>query len=204
MRFAVHRQWLALPDTALYYLYPIKAIAVGLLLYKYMDQYHELQIKDLRKLKISAAVCGVGLLTFIMWISADWMLPLTAPPSGFDPTRLPEGAIRILMTATRVAGAVIVVPLMEELFWRSFFLRYLIDADFESVPIGRFTLSSFLISTVLFGLEHHLFIAGMIAGAVYSVILYKTRSLSQCVLAHAATNLALACYVLYTGRWYFW
>lgn len=204
LRFAVHRQWLALPDSTLYYLYPLKTISVGLLLYKFKDQYHELRLKDLQQLKTSTAVCGLGLLTFIMWISTDWMLPLTGPPSGFNPTILPEGAPRGLMTATRVAGAVLIVPLMEELFWRSFLLRYLVDVDFESVPMGRFTWSSFLISTVLFGLEHHLFIAGMIAGAIYSITLYTTRSLAQCVLAHAVTNLALACYVLYTGRWYFW
>jgi len=204
LRFAAQRQWFAMPDTTLNYLYPLKALSVGLLLYKYKDQYYELRLKDLQKLKTSVAICGVGLLIFVMWISADWMLSLTGPPSGFNPTLLPEGPIRGLMTAIRVAGAVLIVPLMEELFWRSFLLRYLIDADFESIPIGGFTWSSFLISTVLFGLEHHLFIAGMIAGAIYSVILYTTRSLAQCVFAHAVTNLALACYVLYTGKWYFW
>ncbi|BCO11434.1 Abortive infection protein [Citrifermentans bremense] len=93
---------------------------------------------------------------------------------------------------------------MEEIFWRSFLLRYLVDTDFESIPIGSFTWSSFIISTVLFGLEHHFFVAGMIAGVIYSLIVYKTRSIVQCVLAHAITNLALACYVLYTGKWYFW
>jgi len=204
LRFSTHRQWLTLPDSMLYYLYPLKAVSVGLLLYKYKDQYKELRLKDLLRLKTSAAVCGLGLVTFVIWISVDWMLSLTAPTSGFNPTLLPQGPVRGLMTTTRVAGAVCIVPIMEELFWRSFLLRYLIEVDFASVPIGRFTWSSFLICTVLFGLEHHLFFAGMIAGAVYNVILYTTRSLAQCILAHAITNLALACYVLYTGRWYFW
>jgi CAAX prenyl protease-like protein len=99
---------------------------------------------------------------------------------------------------------VLVVPLMEELFWRSFLLRYLIDQNFESVPVGSFTWPSFLVTTVLFGLEHHFLVAGMLAGAIYSLLLYRTRSLAQCVLAHAVTNLALAGYVLYTGNWYFW
>lgn len=204
IHYAVNLHWLTVPDSAFYYLYPIKTACVAALLYKFRSHYQELHLKDLLNGRTSAAVCAIGAITWAMWVSVDSTLPITGAPKGFDPTLLPEGPIRILMTATRVAGAVLVVPLMEELFWRSFLLRYLIDPDFESVPLGRFTWTSFLVSTVLFGLEHHLFVAGMIAGAIYSIILYKTRSLAQCILAHAVTNLALAAYVLYTGNWYFW
>ena len=204
VRFAAHRQWLALPDIALYYLYPLKAISVAALLYSYRDHYGELCLKDLLKGKTTAAICLAGVATFIIWVSIDWTISVTGEPKGFNPMLLTEGPVRLVMSATRVAGAVLVVPLMEELFWRSFLLRYLVDPEFESVPIGSFTWGSFFFTTVLFGLEHHLFLAGMAAGAVYSVILYKTRSLAQCVLAHAVTNLALALYVLYTGKWYFW
>jgi CAAX prenyl protease-like protein len=49
-----------------------------------------------------------------------------------------------------------------------------------------------------------LFLAGVMAGAAYNAVLYKTRSISQCVLAHAVTNCALALYVLATGQWRFW
>ena len=83
-------------------------------------------------------------------------------------------------------------------------MRYLIDPDFESVPPGRFNWSSFLTTVVLFGLEHHLLLAGMSAEAMYSLVLYKSRRLSQCVLAHATTNLALAIYVLLSGEGQFW
>lgn len=197
-------RWLTVPDIALYYLYPVKTFAVAAVLYMYMGKYQELKLSDLLKWRSSAVVCLAGVVTFVIWVCIDSTLSVTGAPRGFYPNLLPEGPIRILMTATRVAGAVLVVPLMEELFWRSFLLRYLIDPDFESVPLGRFTWTSFLVTTVLFGLEHHLFVAGMIAGAIYSIILYKTRSLAQCILAHAVTNLALAAYVLYTGRWYFW
>jgi CAAX prenyl protease-like protein len=204
IRLAARWGWLTLPVAAPYYLYPVKTVAVAALLFKYKGTYRELSIHDLWHSKTSVAVCAAGLLTCVIWVSMDWPLTVAGAPKGFDPMLLPDGPVRVLMTLTRVAGAVLVVPLMEELFWRSFLLRYLIDADFESVPIGRFTWTSFLATTVLFGLEHHLFLAGMAAGAIYSVILYKTRSLAQCVLAHAVTNLTLACYVLFTGKWYFW
>jgi CAAX prenyl protease-like protein len=93
---------------------------------------------------------------------------------------------------------------MEELFWRSWLLRYIISQDFKSVEIGRFTLPSFLIGTVMFGLEHNLWLAGIMAGALYSLLLYRTKSLAQCIVAHAVTNLLLGIYVLQTGKWYFW
>lgn len=204
MRFATQQHWLNLPVTLLYYLYPIKTVAVGFLLYKFLGNYQELRLQDLWQLRNTISVVVLGLLTFAIWISADWVVTLTPPPAGFNPTLLSTGMARVVMTAFRLAGAVLVVPLMEELFWRSFLLRYLVDTEFETIPIGCFTWSSFLISTILFGLEHHFFLAGMIAGAVYNVIVYKTKSIVQCVLAHAITNLALACYVLYTGKWYFW
>ena len=93
---------------------------------------------------------------------------------------------------------------MEEIFWRSFLIRYIISSDFEKIPIGRFTWSSFLISTVLFGLEHNLFLAGMMAGIAYNLLLYRTKSLAHCIFAHAVTNLLLGIYVLATGKWQFW
>lgn len=203
-RMAAARQWLAIPDSAFYFLYPVKAVSVGWVLYACRNEYHELRFRDLLQGATSLWVILAGIATFIMWIYVDWTLSVTGAPNGFNPLLLPEGVVRFVMSAMRVAGAVLVVPLMEELFWRSFLLRYLVNADFEHVPLGRFTWGSFLTTTVLFGLEHHLFLAGMIAGAVFSIVLYKTRSLAQCVLAHAVTNLALACYVLYTGNWYFW
>ena len=202
--FARRCHWLSFPDLALYYLYPVKTLSVAALLYSCRNEYRELRLKDPLGGWTTAAVCLAGVATFAIWISIDWTLSIAGAPQGFNPTLLPAGPVRIILTAVRVAGAVLVVPLMEELFWRSFLLRFLIDADFESVPLGRFSWASFLITTLLFGLEHHIVLAGMVAGAIYNIIIYKTRSLVQCVLAHAVTNLALAGDVLYTGRWYFW
>jgi hypothetical protein len=108
------------------------------------------------------------------------------------------------MVLFRMAGAVLIVPLMEELFWRSFLIRYIIDKNFENVPPGTFTWVSFLLTVVLFGFEHHYILAGMMAGVFYNLLLYRTRSLAQCVLSHAVTNLALGIYVVSTGKWQFW
>lgn len=202
LRFLDHRQLISLSPTALYYLYPVKTITVAALLW-HGRRLPELRWRDLAGGK-SVAVVAAGLATCVLWVLMDWTFPISGAPQGFNPLLFPDQATRITLTLFRVTGAVLVVPLMEELFWRSFLIRYLIDQDFRSVPIGRFTWASFAATVLLFGLEHHFILAGMMAGAVYNLILYKTRSLAHCVLAHAVTNLALAGYVLFTGKWYFW
>ena len=202
--FLIDRGFIGLAPTALYYLYPVKVIVVAGILYRYRYTYSELTLKDLSKIPTTVAVCAMGLLVFLLWIQMDWTIGAAGPPRGFNLLLLPEGPIRIVMALFRVFGAVLVVPLMEELFWRSFLLRYIIHKDFEKVQLGTFTWPSCLTTVLLFGLEHDFILAGMMAGAAYNLILYRTRSLAQCVLAHAVTNLALAVYVVVAGKWQFW
>lgn len=204
IRFLAGQGFFKLEATTLYYLYPVKALTVGFLLYLYKKQYHELTFRDLANLPASLAACAVGLLVFALWIKMDWTLGAAGAPQGFNPALLPGRDVLIAMTVFRIAGAVLVVPLMEELFWRSFLIRYIIDKNFDTVPMGTFTWASFLSTVILFGLEHNYILAGIMAGILYNLLLYRTRSLAQCVLAHAVTNLALAIYVVSTGKWQFW
>jgi uncharacterized protein len=195
---------LQLEAATLYYMYPLKTLVVGYLLFRYRKTYEELRFKELSKIPTTLVVFCVGVLVCLLWVQMDWTLDASSAPPGFNPVLLPDPAVRLIMTCFRIAGAVLVVPLMEELFWRSFMIRYLINNDFVKVPIGTFTWASFLFTVALFGAEHNYIYAGIMAGVVYNLILYKTRSLTQCVLAHAVTNLALAIYVVSTGNWQFW
>ena len=72
------------------------------------------------------------------------------------------------------------------------------------MPVGTFTRPSFAITVLLFGLEHEQWLAGIVCGALYNGLLYRTRSLSTCVLAHATSNALLAAWVLARGDWKFW
>jgi CAAX prenyl protease-like protein len=204
IRFCAGHGFFTLEATALYYLYPIKAVSVGALLFIFRNCYPELTFKDLANLPATLASCGVGVLVFILWINMDWTLGSAAVPPGFNATLVTDRTHQIVLTLFRIAGAVLVVPMMEELFWRSFLIRYIIDKNFDTVQIGTFTWVSSLFTVVLFGLEHNYFYAGIMAGVFYNLLLYRTRSLSQCILAHAVTNLALAIYVVNTGKWQFW
>ena len=204
LRFLAGQGLFKLEATTLYYLYPLKAMTTGYFLYLFKEHYHELKFKDLINLPATVASCGVGLLVFVLWINMDWALGAANTPQGFNPSLLPGRNLQIAMILIRIVGAVLIVPLMEELFWRSFLIRSIINKNFENVRLGTFTWTSFLFTVVLFGLEHNYILAGIMAGIFYNLILYRTRSLAQCVLAHAVTNLALAIYVVSTGKWQFW
>lgn len=204
LRFLAGRGLFTLETATLAYLYPLRAVATGWLLFHYRRYYNELALRDLAQIPRTLTTIGVGLVVFVLWINMDWTLGSAAAPAGYNPLLFPGETLRVTMILFRVAGAVLVVPLMEELFWRSFLIRYIIDKNFDTVPLGAFTWASFLFTVVLFGLEHSYLLAGMMAGAIYNLLLYRTRSLAHCVLAHAVTNLALALYVLQSGEWRFW
>jgi CAAX prenyl protease-like protein len=204
LQYVMDKGLLQLPDTVFLYLYPVRAAAAGLLLVRCLPRCPEFRPADLRRAGQTMLSLAVGLAVFILWINMDWAVATLGAPTGYDPTRITDPAARTALIAVRLLGAVVVVPVMEELFWRSYLLRTIIHADFESVPVGKFNWPSFLAVTVLFALAHNLVLAGAMAAVAYNLLLYRTKSIAQCVLAHAVTNLALGVYVLATGQWRFW
>jgi len=108
------------------------------------------------------------------------------------------------LIGVRLLGSSLVVPVMKEMFWRSFLMRYLINPDFRSEPIGAFTRFSFLEVAVLFGLEHHRVIVGIIAGLLYCLLLIRLKNLKGVIIAHGVTNLGLGIYIVITRNWMFW
>ena len=204
LEWSVVKGWLELSAQQMLYLYPLKAVLVTGLLLFFWRKYTELHLADFKNFTHTIASILLGLLVFILWINMDWGFATFGESKGFDPFLIDNVTTRNLLIFSRLFGAALVVPVMEELFWRSFMLRYVITADFSTVRIGTYTLTSFLICSVLFGLEHNLLLAGIMAGAAYSLLLYWTKSIYQCILAHAVTNLVLGIYVLQTGYWQFW
>ena len=187
------------------WLYPVKTAAVlGLLLY-FWPQYRELKDPLVNGPGEAVLTVSAGLLVYLAWVRMDWSWAMQGDgtAAGYDPFRAGTGP-GIVLAGVRIFGASVVVPIMEELFWRSFLIRYLISSKFESVALGTFTAFSFAATVVLFGLEHDLWLAGMMAGVAYTGLLYYTKRLWPCILAHAVTNLALGIHVLVTGEWRWW
>lgn len=185
-------------------LYPLKIAAVVIALWHYRTRYPELRWNDLSRPGPLLFSIGTGIAVFALWIQMTWPFAVFGTLHGYDPGSIQESTTRTMMIVSRLFGASLVVPVMEELFWRSFVVRYIIKPEFEQVPVGTFTFASFLISSVLFGLEHNLWLAGIMAGAAYNLVLFRTGSIAHCIVAHAVTNALLGCYVLMTQSWHFW
>jgi len=150
---------------------------------------------------------GIGVLALLLWIAPQQWLGFPARQDGFEPAFFgADGWPYALNVTLRFVRLVIIVPLVEEIFWRGFLLRWLIREDFTNVAIGSFTWRSFAIVTAGFCLEHSPpdWPAAILTGALYNLVAYRTQSLSACVLAHAVTNALLGFYVLRTGQWGFW
>ena len=188
----------ALSAHAPYLVYPVKTLIVGALLYAYRRSYPELA------LHFSWLAVLVGIAAFVIWVAPEGTYPLLGTPAGFHPYIYQRSWIVWGLIGFRFLGAVIVVPIMEELFWRSFALRWLIHEQFTTVPVGKFTWFSCLVVILGFGLEHHQWLVGLAAGVLYNGLLYYKKDLFSCVLAHAVTNLLLGVYVLLTYQWTLW
>ena len=180
--------------------YTLKTVLVAGCLIYFLPAYRgEIQFR------IRLGDIAAGILVFLVWIGLEGMYPQLGSLGGFNPYALSDGqAAASGLIAVRIIGAALVVPIMEELFWRSFAMRFLIDSDFRSVALGRFTWFSFLLVALAFGLEHHRWLPGIIAGLIYGVLLCRSRNLFSPILAHGVTNLLLGLYVVLTQSWQFW
>jgi uncharacterized protein len=156
----------------------------------------------------------VGLVVFVIWVGPDVLSPswhhfilfdnsIIGHPAGNTP---PASKNDPLFLFFRIAVSVVAVPILEELFWRGWLMRWLINSsDFERVPLGAYSPLAFWAVAVLFASEHGSFWdVGLLTGIIYNAWMVRTRNLWDCILMHAVTNGALAAYVVIGGHWQYW
>jgi CAAX prenyl protease-like protein len=155
---------------------------------------------------------GIGIAVFLIWIGPDilfgyrrfWLFENGLTGSAVS-SMAPALKTNVLFLVLRSLGTSIVVPIVEELFWRGWLMRWLIDKDFLKVPLGQYVPSAFWIVAVLFASEHGAFWeVGLAAGIIYNWWIIRTRNLADCILAHAVTNAILAAYVIRMEQWQYW
>ncbi len=204
--------WAGLPPT---WSYALRTLACAGLLYKFRP-WQWYKKSDFLHLPLSISV---GVAVWFLWIffESDW-----CPPGLSDfyvkwavrPLGEPRPALIIgyfdpavcgwFLALVRLAGTALVVPLIEEFFWRGFLYRWMLGGNFIDVDPGRFDRPRFLLVAVIFGLEHYEWLAGIAAGLAYGWLYVRTRDIWAPIVAHAVTNLALGIYVLKTAAWQFW
>ena len=158
------------------------------------------------------ASIGIGIAVFLIWIGPDllfgyrhyWLFDNSITGTAASSVA-PALRQNVMFVVLRVASSVALVPVLEELFWRGWLMRWLIDQDFQKVPLGTYARAAFWIVAVLFASEHGPYWeVGLAAGIVYNWWIIHTRNLADCMLAHAVTNGLLSVYVLTTGQWQYW
>lgn len=175
------------------WLYPLRAIATGITIGLLWKRF-ELEISSPRLFPVLA-----GALVFLLWIAL-------VSPSADEDRKFSEnlfGVPTFLFASwivVRLLGAIIIVPIAEELAFRRY-VPALIAAPDDS---GRLQWLPFIVSSVLFGALHTSWMAGAIAGAVYYLVRQRSGRLWDAIIAHMTTNLLLAGYVFVSGRWSYW
>jgi CAAX prenyl protease-like protein len=105
----------------------------------------------------------------------------------------------------RTVRAATVVPIAEELFWRAWLMRWLVDKDFQEVPLGTYRPLAFWITALLFAAEHGPYWdVGLVTGLIYNWWMIRSKSIGDCILMHGVTNLLLSVYVTKYGQWQYW
>jgi CAAX prenyl protease-like protein len=186
------------------WVYGLAVLVVGGLLAWFWREYGELVAQTLPSLSEAALAVVVGVLVFGLWVNLDapWMR-LGEPSAGFVPTDA-QGRLMWPLIAVRWVGASLLVPVMEELFWRSFLMRWVQSPQFESVPPQSVGLKAIVLSTFVFMLAHTLWLAAIIAGLAYAWLYVRTGKLWVPIIAHAVTNGVLGVWVVMTEKWAFW
>lgn len=189
-----------MPESAQPFVYAAMffATAVPLLWFALRGAYPELEFRP-SILGIAAGVAGFGL----------WIVPLPHfEETGYDPHAAgPEWFLALVIV--RTAGAVILVPIFEELFLRSFLIRYLDMLkekrdEWRDLPIGRYRLFSFVGVAVAMAVTHHRPIHAALWSMLVTLVLYREKRMGAVIWAHAVTNLCLTIHVLVTKTWTLW
>ena len=185
------------------WLYGVRSVIVAGLLLLFWCRFDELAV-HLPKARECLLAIGAGLAVLAIWLTLDsGFFVLGQSGSGFDP-RTVDGSIDWPLAVMRLAGSALVVPLMEELFWRSLVMRWLENADFSALDPARVGIFALLFSSIAFGIEHSQWAVGILAGLAYGWLYLRSRNLWLPIIAHTVTNAGLGVWVLATGDWHFW
>jgi CAAX prenyl protease-like protein len=168
-------------------------------------EMHPLVLEMRWAISWEAVVIGIGV--FVLWVGLDPFYPkfLTSGVVWNPHEQFGENsALAWLMMVTRILGSTLVVPPLEEVFYRSFLYRYIVKPDFLSVSLNRFLLWPFLATAAVFGISHFQWLAGILCGMAYQWLVLRKNRLGDAMTAHAITNFLLGLWVVWQGAWQFW
>jgi CAAX prenyl protease-like protein len=191
-------------ETGCYWIYALKTLIGAWLIW--LTRSH---VREMRwSFSWEAIVAGVAV--FAVWVGLDGHyppLPLIGERSAdFNPLKsYGEGsAMAWMFIAVRILGSSLVVPPLEEVFYRSFLYRFLIKSDFFNVPLSSFNWMAFLVVCVAFGVSHYEWLPGILCAFAYQGLVIRKGRLGDAMTAHAITNFLLGLWVVLRSAYHFW
>lgn len=186
------------------WLYAFRICVVAILIGWFWREYSELN--KAASLKLSAYLISIliGIVVFFLWILPYPAWAVTTDSVGFIPTNKAGDGLDFALLIIRLSGAALVVPVMEELFWRSFIMRWLHHQNFLQVNPALVGSFAFFTTAALFAVEHSLWLAGLFAGLAYGWLYRREGNLWMPVIAHMVTNAMLGIWVITTKNWQYW
>ena len=157
--------------------------------------------------KWSWEAVAAGVLVLVIWVGLEgWYPKLGKAGPAWNPfATYGEGSwAGGAFVVMRILGSSLVVPPMEEMFFRSFAYRYIVKVEFASVSLGTLDLPAFLLTSVLFAVEHREWLPGLLCGFIYQAVVLRKGRLGDAMVAHAITNFLLGLWVVWKGAWQFW
>ncbi len=157
--------------------------------------------------KLSWEALVAGFVVFGIWVGLDGFYRKfgTGGTPWHPQVEFGESsALSWMFIVVRIVGSSLVVPPLEEVFYRSFLYRWIAKADFQSVLLGYFHWKPFLLTAIVFGFAHHEWLAGILCAFAYQGLVCWKKRLGDAMTAHAITNLLLGFWVVWKGAWQFW
>ena len=201
------------------WMYPIQTILVGGLVIWFWKNY------EFRPFKGVGLGVVFGALGIALWILPSWLhgqlgladggwwerLGVVNREDGFDPGVLKDefgAGAYWLSTTLRFVRAAVVVAIVEELFWRGWLMRFVLDpdGDYWKQEFGRAHWKSYLASTLGFMLIHQTcdFAGAIVFGSMMYFLAVRTKSLAACIVMHAVANLLMGIYALKFQQYGLW
>jgi CAAX prenyl protease-like protein len=150
---------------------------------------------------------AVGIFVFVFWVGLD---PYYPQASKDKPTWNPFqelGANSVMawfFVGVHTVGSAVVVPPIEEVFYRSFLYRYFVCLDFLDMPFSRLHWLSLIVTSLIFGFSHYQWLAGVLCGLSFQWLVLRKNRLGDAMTAHAITNFLLGIWVVWKDAWQFW
>jgi CAAX prenyl protease-like protein len=149
-------------------------------------------------------------LVFAIWVGLDPYYPksslLFKTGTPWNPFKVfgEQSMAGWFFVGVRTFGSAIIVPPIEEAFYRSFLYRYMVRTDFTTMSLGQFHGLSLVVTSLLFGLVHYQWLAGVLCGLAFQGLVLHKKRLGDAMLAHAITNFLLGIWIVWKGAWQFW